>query len=206
MERTRVMGRRLATIGGAGAIALGLVAVVGVGPAVASPVAAKSSAPAVIRGNLIGAQSTHLVSSNGFGLPSGNGFLSVFQTIPNQTLTVTVGSGTPFTLSQGDFNFGGIAAGTYPVTTSGPSGSVTVPASGNVTSLIYLSATGTPTISGFLNDLSAAPSGQSRMVFRNTAQGGPVDISVNGTTVATSLTNSGTSSTPAVAVNLPPGP
>lgn len=211
MERTGVIGRRLAAVGAACALTLGLAAVVGSGPAMAAPATgptAVAGPTAVIRGNLIGGQSTHLVSHNGFGVPSGNGFLSVFQTIPSQTLNVTVGVGTPFTLKEGDFNFGGIAPGTYPVTTTGmtgsPSGSVSVPAAGNVTTLIYLGASGTPSITGFTNDLTAVPTGQSRMVFRNTAEGGPVDITVNGTSVTPSpLVNDGAT---IVSRTLPGGP
>jgi hypothetical protein len=198
-----MMGRCLATIGGAGALALGLVAVMGAGPVAAAPT---SGSPAVIHGNMIGDRSAHALTSNGFGLPTGNGFLSVFQTIPGQTLNVTVGSGTTFTLGEGDFNFADIAPGTYPITTTGmagsPTGSVTVPTGGNVTSLIYLSANGTPTITGFANDLSTAPAGESRMVFRNTAQGAAVNITVNGASVGSTLANDGTSSR---SVNLPGG-
>jgi hypothetical protein len=207
MKRTAVKARHLASVCAVGALAVGLVSMMGAGPAVAGPTSAPDQ-PSVIHGNSIGGHAAHATSHIGFGLPTGNGFLSVFQTIPAKTLSVTVGAGTPFTLSQGDFNFGDIAPNTYPVTAkTGPvvtaSGSIAIPTGGDVTSLVYLGATGTPTVGGFPNNLASAPAGQSRMVFRNTGEGGPVDVLVNGVVEATSLVNDGTSS---VQVNLPGEP
>jgi hypothetical protein len=203
MKRTAVKARHLASVCAVGALAVGLVSMMGAGPAVAGPTSAPDQ-PSVIHGNSIGGHTAHATSHIGFGLPTGNGFLSVFQTIPSQTYSVTVGGGTPFTLTPGDFNFGNIAPSMYTVTASASglshSGPVTIPTGGDVTSLVYLDQGGTPTVAGFTNNLTSAPAGQSRMVFRNTGEGGPVDVLVNGVPVATSLVNDGTSS---VSVNLP---
>jgi len=206
------MVRRVASIGGAGALLVGMVSMLGTGPAVAGPTSAPDRA-SVIHGNSMGGQTVHVTPHVGFGLPTGNGFLSVFQTIPAATVSVTVGAGTPFTLNEGDFNFGNIAPATYAVTATGgasASGNVTIPTGGDVTSLVYLDATGNPTVGGFLNDLTPAPAGQSRMVFRNTAEGGPVDITVTVTVNSsqifswantTPLANDGT----AIPVDVPGG-
>ncbi len=171
-----------------------------VGPTVA--------APAGFQGNSINGQPAHEVAHSGFGLPSGNALLGVFQTVPDETLVITVGSGTPFVLSAGQFNLASVAPANYTVTATlngAPyaSGTVAVGAGAVVTALVYLGPSGTPTITGFTNDLSnPPPAGQSQFVFRNTAATGPVDFRINQVKVANDLPNDGTSAT---TVNAPAG-
>ena len=66
-----------------------------------------------------------------------------------------------------------------------------VPATGNVSAIAHLTAEGTPTITPFVNDTSAAPSGQGRVVVRHTAAAPAVDVLVGGTPALTGITNPG---------------
>ncbi|HEY4947629.1 MAG TPA: hypothetical protein VII19_06995, partial [Acidimicrobiales bacterium] len=56
---------------------------------------------------------------------------------------------------------------------------------------------GAAAISGFVNDRSAPPLGQSRIVVRNTANVAPVDVYLNGAKIASSLANTPASPTDA---------
>ena len=64
-----------------------------------------------------------------------------------------------------------------------------VPASGNVSAIAHLSADGTPTITPFVNDTSAAAAGSGRVVVRHTAAAPAVDVLVGGSPALTNLTN-----------------
>lgn len=66
-----------------------------------------------------------------------------------------------------------------------------VPATGNVSAIAHLTAEGTPTITPFVNDTSAAPAGQGRVVVRHTAAAPTVDVLVGGTPALTGITNPG---------------
>lgn len=68
---------------------------------------------------------------------------------------------------------------------------LTVPASGNVSAIAHLSADGTPTITPYLNDTTATPAGQGRLVVRHTAAAPAVDVLAGGQVVFTALTNPG---------------
>ena len=64
-----------------------------------------------------------------------------------------------------------------------------VPASGNVSAIAHLDAEGTPTITPFVNDTSAAAAGSGRVVVRHTAAAPAVDVLVGGSPALTNLTN-----------------
>lgn len=66
-----------------------------------------------------------------------------------------------------------------------------VPASGNVSAIAHLTAEGTPTITPFVNDTSAAADGSGRLVVRHTAAAPAVDVLAGGSPVFTGLTNPG---------------
>jgi hypothetical protein len=64
-----------------------------------------------------------------------------------------------------------------------------VPASGNVSVIAHLGADGAPTITPFVNDTSAAPDGQGRLVVRHTAAAPAVDVLAGGQPVFSGLSN-----------------
>jgi len=68
-------------------------------------------------------------------------------------------------------------------------GTADVPAGGNVTLVAHLSAQGQPTLTPFVNDVSAVPAGQSRLVVRHTAAAPAVDVLAGGKPVVRGLTN-----------------
>ena len=94
-----------------------------------------------------------------------------------------------------------LAAGTYsvavfPADAADDSGQavigpvdLAVPASGNVSAIAHLGADGAPTITPFVNDTSAAPAGQGRVVVRHTAAAPAVDVLAGGQPVFSGLTN-----------------
>jgi hypothetical protein len=71
----------------------------------------------------------------------------------------------------------------------GPIASFPVPASGNVTVVAHLDAAGKPTITPFVNDVTAPPSGQGRLIVRHTAAAPAVDIVVGDARPITNLSN-----------------
>lgn len=64
-----------------------------------------------------------------------------------------------------------------------------VPAGANVTLAAHLNATGAPTITPFVNDVSKLAAGQARLIVRHTAAAPGVDIRAGGTPVISGLTN-----------------
>ena len=133
---------------------------------------------------------------SGVGVPTtgGSGYLTVFQEASSSPLAVSIDGLRPVELPDDNFTYGLIPAGNHTVAaTSGSTtvatGSVTVPAGQHVTALVYLAPGGVPTIDGFVNDKSAPPAGESRIVVRNTADNGPVDVYVNGSLVAGHVAN-----------------
>lgn len=64
-----------------------------------------------------------------------------------------------------------------------------VPAGGYVTLAAHLAASGQPTITPFVDDVSAVPAGQARLVVRHTAAAPAVDVLANGSPALTGLTN-----------------
>jgi hypothetical protein len=69
------------------------------------------------------------------------------------------------------------------------SATANVPAGGNVTLVAYLDAGGKPKISPFVNDVSAVPAGQARLVVRHTAAAPAVDVLAGGKPVIQGLSN-----------------
>ena len=64
-----------------------------------------------------------------------------------------------------------------------------LPAGANVTLVAHLSESGQPTITPFVNDVSAVPAGQSRLVVRHTAAAPAVDVLAGDQPVIQGLTN-----------------
>jgi hypothetical protein len=123
---------------------------------------------------------------------SGPGYLSIFQQASSTPLNVSIDGATPVTLPADKFSSGLIASGNHTITATNGSmtvatGVVTVPAGQHVTALVYLAPGSTPTITGFSNDESVPPPGQSRVVFRNTADASPLDVYLNGVQVVSAL-------------------
>ncbi len=132
-----------------------------------------------------------------------SGFLSIFQEASAAPLQISLDGSPPVTVAEGGFRFGLVPSGDYSVTaklgaTTVATGTVNVPADQDVTALVYLTHPGgTAAITGFVNDRSKLPPGESRIVFRNTANVAPVDIYLNGTKIASSLGNDPASPTDA---------
>jgi hypothetical protein len=124
----------------------------------------------------------------------GSGTLAIFQQASPDSLIIEVNGADPTSLGPNDFTYGLVPAGTYVITASQggtvvATGTVTVGVGQYMTALVYLAVGGAPTITGFLNNQAAPALGGSRIVIRNTANVGPVDIYVNGTLEASGLTN-----------------
>lgn len=96
-----------------------------------------------------------------------------------------------------------LAAGTYkvavfPANAADGSGTpvigpldLTVPATGNVSVVAHLTADGTPTVTPYVNDTSAAAAGSGRLVVRHDAAAPTVDVLAGGQAVITGLSNPG---------------
>ncbi len=170
-----------------------------------SPLSAPSSALSTQNGHLL----------KGSVLPTGNssaeipqsmvssyGFLAIFQEAQATSLNISVDGGAATPLTQGGFVYGLVPAGTHTITaTSGAvniTGTVSIGAGQNWTSLVYLAQGGVPVISGFLNNRTPPGTGNSRIVIRNTANTGPVDVYINGalSPAGTDLVNEATSPPP----------
>ena len=118
----------------------------------------------------------------------------MFQEASSTALAVSVGGAPKVSLGLGAYDYGLIPAGTYSVTASQggatvATGSVQVGAGSYVTALIYLAVGGATNITGFSDDRSAPPVGQSRVVLRNAGNVGPLDFYINGEKVASGLAN-----------------
>jgi hypothetical protein len=123
---------------------------------------------------------------------AGSGYLSIFQEASSTPLDVSIDGGAPVRLLSDTFSSALIPAGSHTITVmSGTapfaSGIVAVPAGQHVTVLVYISPSGTPVITAFSNNEVVPPVGQSRVVFRNTANASPVDVYLNGVQVASAL-------------------
>ncbi len=176
---------------------------IGLGPGMAGAIPARSAATAIrplplaaIDGrSMVGAPSVPLVAPGAVAhsVSAGAGFLSIFQEASATPLQISLDGSAPVTVAEGGFKFGLVPSGDYSVramlgATTVAIGTVSVPADQDVTALVYLtSPSGTAAITGFVNDRSKLPPGQSRIVFRNTANVAPVDIYLNGAKIASSL-------------------
>ncbi len=130
-----------------------------------------------------------------------DGTVTVIHGIPGVTVDVYVNG----TLTLEDFTPGTVTApltlpaGPYTIDirpanapASDPpliTGSTTLPAGANASIIANLSATGTPTLTVFVNDTAATPTGQGRLVVRHTAAAPAVDVLAGGTPVIQNLTN-----------------
>ena len=132
-----------------------------------------------------------------------SGFLSIFQKASATPLQISLDGSPPVTVAEGGFRFGLVPSGDHLVTamlgaTTVATGTVTVQVGQDVTALVYQTyPSGAAAITGFVNDRSAPPLGQSRIVVRNTANVAPVDVYLNGAKIASSLANTPASPTDA---------
>jgi hypothetical protein len=141
----------------------------------------------------------------GIASPAGaadNASVSVVHGIPNTPVNVFVNG----KLTLRNFQPGKVAgplslpAGSYQVKvfpaantagTGNPviSATAQVPAGANVSLVAHLSASGAPTLTPFVNDVSRLSAGQARLVVRHTAAAPAVDVRAGGSPVIRNLTN-----------------
>jgi hypothetical protein len=97
----------------------------------------------------------------------------------------------PLELPAGSYDLALYPAGSDPAATepAASASGVTVPAGANITVVAHLTADGKPVITPFVNDTSAIPAGQARVVVRHTAAAPAVDVRAGGKPVITGLTN-----------------
>jgi Domain of unknown function (DUF4397) len=97
----------------------------------------------------------------------------------------------PMELPAGSYDLAIYPAGADPATTqpAAKADDVAVPAGANATVVAHLDESGTPVITPFVNDTSAVPAGQARLVVRHTAAAPAVDVRAGGTPVVQGLTN-----------------
>jgi hypothetical protein len=97
----------------------------------------------------------------------------------------------PLELPAGSYDLAIYPAGSDPATTqpAAKADDVAVPAGANATVVAHLTESGTPVITPFVNDTSAVPAGQARVVVRHTAAAPAVDVRAGGTPVVQGLTN-----------------
>ncbi|MGA3145961.1 MAG: hypothetical protein ABSF33_00640 [Acidimicrobiales bacterium] len=179
-----------------------VVSVASSGRAAGSPIRARSGSDSALRSAVPDGRATppaplgyaagidqpisHLASAGG------TGYLTIFQEISSAPLSVSVDGAAPVVLTDDEINYGLISSGAHTITaTNGSgtvaSGSVLVPTGQRLSAVIYLAPGGVPTVTGFGNDRSVPPFGQSQLVFRNAADAPPVAIYLNGTMVAADL-------------------
>ncbi|HEX2074071.1 MAG TPA: DUF4397 domain-containing protein [Geodermatophilus sp.] len=97
----------------------------------------------------------------------------------------------PVQLPAGSYDLAVYPAGSDPAATqpSAAAEDVPVPAGANATVVAHLTESGTPVLTPFVNDTSAVPAGQARVVVRHTAAAPAVDVRAGGTVVAPALAN-----------------
>ncbi|MEP6650483.1 MAG: DUF4397 domain-containing protein [Lapillicoccus sp.] len=66
---------------------------------------------------------------------------------------------------------------------------VNVPAGANITVVAHLSASGSPQLTPYVNDVSVVPAGKARLTVRHDAAAQAVDVRAGGAAVITNLTN-----------------
>ena len=128
------------------------------------------------------------------GSTRGTGYLTVFQEATAVPLSVSIDGSASVVLTNDDFNYGLISSGSHSIAAKEgrmtvASGTVVVPAGEHVTAVIYLSSDGSVIVTGFNNHRSIPPVDQSQLVLRNTADAPPVDVYLDGTKVASGLSN-----------------
>ena len=127
--------------------------------------------------------------------------VSVFHGVPGLTVDVYANGdviledfepGTitdPLTLPAGDYDLQVFPAGADPAGEAAIEASATVPAGANITIAAHLGADGTPTLTPFVNDVSALAAGEARLTARHTAAAPAVDIRAAGSPVFSDVTN-----------------
>jgi hypothetical protein len=97
----------------------------------------------------------------------------------------------PMQLPAGTYDLAIFPAGADPASTqpAAKADDVSVPAGADATVVAHLDPSGTPVITPFVNDTSAVPAGQARVVVRHTAAAPAVDVRAGGTPVIQGLTN-----------------
>jgi len=133
---------------------------------------------------------------------STNGTVYVVHGIPGVTVDVYVNGaktlsgfapGTvagPLSLPAGNYTIKIYKAGSNPASTTPVINStVALPAGANASLVANLTASGSPTLTTFVNDVSAAPAGDGRLIVRHTAAAPAVDVLAGGSPVFTGLVN-----------------
>jgi hypothetical protein len=162
VTRTRTLG--LATVAGAGAlVALGATPASAADTATVSVLHAVPDTPVDVYAN-----GERLIDdfrpgtlTDPLSLPAGSYDLALFPA------DAADGSGTPLLSADG----------------------VAVPAGADATVVAHLTADGRPALTPFVNDTSAVPAGQGRVVVRHTAAAPAVDVRAGGQVVVPGLTN-----------------
>jgi hypothetical protein len=95
----------------------------------------------------------------------------------------------PLSLPAGDYDLAVRAAGADPADAPILEATATLTAGANVSVIAHLSATGDPTLTPFVNDVSNTAAGQGRLIVRHTAAAPAVDVLAGGEPVFTDLTN-----------------
>ncbi len=99
----------------------------------------------------------------------------------------------PLTLPAGTYDLAVYADGDDPASAQPAirANGVEVPAGANATVVAHLGANGQPTLTPYVNDVSATDPGQSRLVVRHDAAAPAVDVKANGDLLFGGLTNPG---------------
>ena len=96
----------------------------------------------------------------------------------------------PLTLPAGDYDLQVFAAGADPEADDAAiEATATVPAGADITVAAHLGEDGTPTLTPFVNDVSAMAAGEARLTARHTAAAPAVDIRAGGEPVFEGVTN-----------------
>jgi hypothetical protein len=143
---------------------------------------------------------------------AGTATVSVVHGIPNTPVNVFVNGKSTLTNFQPGTVAGPLQlpAGSYKVTvfpaadTAGTgtpviTATASVSAGQNISLVAHLTADGKPTLTPFVNDVSAMPAGMARLIVRHTAAAPAVDVRANGAVAFKGLTNPNQAS-----ANLPP--
>jgi hypothetical protein len=97
----------------------------------------------------------------------------------------------PMSVPAGSYDVAIFPAGANPSSTkpAAEAKGVSVPAGANASLVADLDAQGKPTLTAFVNDVSAIPAGNARVTVRHVAAAPAVDVRANGTPVITGLTS-----------------
>jgi hypothetical protein len=99
--------------------------------------------------------------------------------------------GGPLQVPAGSYDLAIYPAGSDPKSTqpAASANDVNVPAGANATVVAHLTEQGQPTLTPFVNDVSAVPAGQARVTVRHVAAAPAVDVRADGKAVVSGLTN-----------------